>query len=103
MGSAGVFHENARVELLASEIIAMPRITAPHAACVSDQQYLLEVPLGERAVVRVQQPIIVGNDSEPQPDLVVARPPRSIYRTRHPGPSDIFLVIEVSDSSLAYD
>src|SRR5438874_2289676 len=98
MGEVGIFHEDDRVELFEGAIITMTPIGLPHATCVSDQQHLLETGLGERAVVRVQQPIILGSDSEPQPDLVVARPPRSLYRIRHPGPSDIFLVIEVSDS-----
>jgi Uma2 family endonuclease len=41
--------------------------------------------------------------NEPQPDLLLLRPRDDFYATRHPGPADVLLVIEISDSSLAYD
>jgi len=53
--------------------------------------------------VRVQRPIRVGERSEPVPDLAVLRRRADFYRQSLPGPEDILLVIEVSDTSLAYD
>jgi Uma2 family endonuclease len=55
----------------------------------------------DRFRVRVQYPVDLGKMSRPQPDLVLYRP--GIWRGRHPGPADISLLIEISDSTLAFD
>jgi len=56
-----------------------------------------------RAHVSIQNPVRLDLHSEPQPDLVVARRRKEFYTDRHPEPDDIFLVVEVADSSLHYD
>jgi len=53
--------------------------------------------------IHVQDPIRLDPRSEPQPDLVVARPRRDEYESGHPTAQDILLVIEVADSTLALD
>lgn len=53
--------------------------------------------------VRSQQPVTLGNIDQPEPDVVVAKGAPGDYRSHHPGPADIALVIEVADSSLTYD
>jgi Uma2 family endonuclease len=55
------------------------------------------------ARVRVQNPIALDSQSEPQPDIVLARKPWAGYPVSHPGPADIFLLIEVADSSRDFD
>ena len=57
------------------------------------------VPLVDRAEVRIQLPFIAGDESEPEPDLALVPPGR--YRDRHPDRA--FLIVEVSESSLAHD
>ncbi len=57
----------------------------------------------KKAIVRGQEPIILSNDSEPEPDVVIARNRADRYLSSHPQPADILLVIEVSDSTLKYD
>ena len=52
---------------------------------------------------RVQNPLRLDDGSEPEPDLMLLRPPKSRYRTRHPGPEDVLLLVEVSDSTLTFD
>jgi Uma2 family endonuclease len=52
--------------------------------------------------IRSQNPITTS-DSEPEPDVSVARGSRAKYKSRHPGPKDSALVIEVADSSLERD
>lgn len=103
MAEAGIFTENDRVELWEGEIIAMAPIGSRHAKCVTEQQHRFEQQLGERAVVRVQQPVLLFPDSEPEPDIVIARPRSDGYGSSHPGPEDVLLIIEVADTSLAYD
>ena len=59
--------------------------------------------LGNRVIIRNQNPIVLNDYSEPEPDLVLAKPPREIYLDRHPTPEDILLIIEISDSTLGRD
>ena len=56
-----------------------------------------------KAVVRIQNPIQLGEYSEPEPDLAVVRLPRQQYRLRHPNTEDVLLLVEVADSSLEFD
>ena len=55
--------------------------------------------LGERVLVGVQDPVTLGEQSEPQPDIAILRPRADDYRSAHPCPEDAFLVIEVSDTT----
>ena len=102
MGEAGIFTEDDRVELIDGEILEMTPIGPPHAWIVDRLTELILARLAGKVHVRIQNPVRLGNHTEPQPDLVVAR--RSdAYAKRHPEPGDILLVIEVADSSLRYD
>ena len=53
--------------------------------------------------IRIQQPVRLSTDAEPQPDVAVVRFREDFYRLRHPGPDEILLLIEVADSSLEID
>ena len=103
MGEAGIFTEDDRVELLDGEIVAMTPIGALHAGVVSRLNELIVTRLTGKAYVSIQNPVRLDRHTEPQPDLVVAQRRKSFYTDRHPEPGDIFLVIEVADSSLRYD
>lgn len=103
MGDYGILTADARVELIDGEVIEMPPIGAPHASTVTDLQRLLERAVGDAAIVRVQNPVRLGRHSEPQPDIALVTPPGSKYRTRHPTPADILLLVEVADTSLRLD
>lgn len=101
MATAGVFHPQARLELVNGEIYEMAPQTSRHAACVALIQETLRSVLPAGCHMRVQLPLALGDDSEPEPDIaVVAGGPRD-YLDLHPGGAE--LVIEVADSSLAYD
>ena len=100
---AGVLGQNARVELIEGEIVMMTPIGLRHSACVDRLNRRLVALYGDAAIVRVQNPIILDDHSEPEPDFSVLRPRADFYSTAHPRPADLLLVIEVSDSSIGYD
>ena len=105
MGEAGILSEDDRVELLDGYILSMSPIGPSHAHCVNrlNELFVQRVVMGEkrRAQVGVQNPIGISEISEPEPDLVLYDP--NVPTDRHPGPNDLFLVVEVADSSVEYD
>jgi Uma2 family endonuclease len=103
MAEAGILAEDERVELIAGEIVRMAPIGSRHAGCVKGLNRRLTRGLGERALISIQDPIAIGDDSEPEPDVAVLRPRDDDYACSHPRPADVLLIIEVGDSSLAYD
>ena len=103
MAEAGILSEDDRVELLEGEIVAMSPIGSRHAACVDRLTQYLVGEAGSRAIVRVQNPVRLGEHSEPQPDLALLKPRPDFYATSHPGPEDVLLVVEVAETSAAVD
>ena len=103
MGTSGIFHEDDRVELIEGEIVTMTPIGRLHAGCVDYLTSFFVSRVGGRANVRVQNPVRLDNYSEPQPDITLLKHKESFYREGHPKPSDVLLLIEVADSSGAYD
>ena len=59
--------------------------------------------VGQKAIVAVQDPIHLDDTSEPQPDIALLKPRDDYYAAAHPGPVDTLLIVEVAESSLAYD
>lgn len=103
MAEVGIIHRDARVELIDGEIVEMTPIGSRHNAFVDRLTRLLVGRVGDTAIVRVQGSIRLGERVVPQPDFTLLRPREDYYERALPGPSDVLLVIEVADSSLAYD
>ena len=103
MAEAGLLTEDDRVELIEGELWEMTPIGRRHAGTVDFLADLFARGLGERALVRVQNPIRLGEYSEPQPDLLLLRRRADFYRGGHPGPQDAFLVVEVAESRVEVD
>ena len=103
MGQTGVLAEDARVELIEGEIIEMSPVGSRHAACVDVVARLLNQQVGDSVIVRVQNPIVLDDFSEPQPDIALLKFREDFYRDAHPRPENVLLVIEVSDTTLEYD
>jgi Uma2 family endonuclease len=101
MGEAGILHEDDRVELIEGELVEMAAIGTRHFSCVNRLTRLLVMNVGDEAVVSVQNPVRLNEFTEPQPDLTLIRP--RDYRVSLPEPEDVLLLIEVSDTTLAYD
>ena len=103
MAEAGVLAEDDRVELIDGEILEMSPIGSRHAACVARLTSLFAQTLGAAAIVWGQNPIHLGERSEPEPDLALLPPRADFYAAGHPGPDDVLLLIEVADTSILYD
>jgi Uma2 family endonuclease len=103
MGETGILAPDARVELIEGEIIDMPPIGSPHAGTVNYLGQRLSLACGTQAIVSAQNPVFLDLHSEPQPDILLLRPRPDFYRSAHPTPADVFLIVEVADTSLAYD
>ncbi len=96
---AGVFTKNDKIELIEGALFPMTPIGPPHAAVVQVLSDQLRELFGSEFIIRVQSPITLPPKSEPEPDIVVAKRRDDAYAQRHPTPKDIFVVIEVADSS----
>jgi Uma2 family endonuclease len=84
-----------RTELIDGEVHDMPPIGPAHAGAVERIADLLRRTYGERAQVRVQQPVVLDEHNEPQPDISVVAPRVDFYAEAHPRPEDILLLVEV--------
>ncbi len=103
MAETGILGPQDRVELIEGEIVEMSPIGEKHAVSVDGLTAVFVVKTVGRATVRVQGPIRLDRRAEPQPDLAILHPNKERYSTDHPGPGDIFLVIEVSDTTQEFD
>jgi Uma2 family endonuclease len=103
MLEAGILSEDDRTELIEGEILAMAAIGSRHMGCVNRLSGLLFRSLDERAIVSVQNPVLLDDHSEPQPDIAVLRFRADHYGESLPGPSDALLLVEVADASADYD
>jgi Uma2 family endonuclease len=103
MGEVGILKPSDRVELIRGEIVEMSPMGSRHYAFVNNLNRLLVVRLTDRAIVAVQGPVVLADDSEPEPDLAVIRHRTEPYKERLAFKEDALLLIEVAESSLAYD
>lgn len=103
MIDAGILTEDDRVELLNGEIVTMSPIGSKHAAYVGKITALLNKLLDNQAIIFPQNPLKLGEYSEPEPDISVLRLQQDYYISRLPEPEDVYLVIEVADSTLEKD
>ena len=103
MARTGLLAPDARVELIEGEIVHMPPIGNRHGDAVEELDELLHRAVTGRARVRCQMPVHLDEYSEPQPDFVVMRPRTGRNDRGHPSAADVFLVVEISYSTLRYD
>jgi Uma2 family endonuclease len=103
MAEAGVLAPDARVELIEGEIVDMAPIGSRHGSAVKRLNQLLTEAVGASAIVAVQDPVRLGDRSEPQPDLMLLAPRADFYESAHPVAADVLLLVEVSDSTARYD
>lgn len=103
MARAGILGPEDRVELIEGEIVAMTPIGPRHSADVDRCTNILAPRLQGRAIVRIQGPVRLDDYSEPEPDVAILKPRADFYSHAHPGPEDVLLLIEVSETSADFD
>jgi Uma2 family endonuclease len=104
LGEAGLLPPDARFELLGGEIYELMPPGPMHAYLVELIDRLMEtLAQGSGGHARAQNPIRLTPEYDPQPDVAVVRGREVDYRDRFPGPADVLLVVEVSDTSLDHD
>jgi Uma2 family endonuclease len=103
MAETGVLRPDARVELLDGQIIDMSPIGPFHGGVTNYLTTFFVAAANGRWVTSVQNPVRLDAHSEPQPDLMLLKPSADFYRKRHPRPEDVFLLVEISDTTLERD
>lgn len=101
MAKYGLLDETDRVELIDGEMIDMAPIGSKHAFRVDSIARALQLAVGKALLVRVQNPLSLGDHSEPQPDIALVEDRN--YADAHPTAEDVLLIVEVSDTTIAYD
>lgn len=99
----GFLTENDSIELIRGELMQLTAKGTPHTFCTSRLCRQLDRLLSDRVAIRCQEPITLLFNSEPEPDVVIAKGDEADYLEHHPYAADIVLVVEVSDSTLIYD
>jgi Uma2 family endonuclease len=103
MGEIGIFGPEPRVELIDGEIYRMNPIGPSHGGRVKRLMATFSSSLGSRVVVSVQDPLQIQPRRQPQPDIMLLKPRDDYYTISHPTAADVLLIIEVADTTLAYD
>jgi Uma2 family endonuclease len=103
MAETGVLKPDARVELLDGRIIDMSPIGPFHGSISKQLNKIFSAAAKGRWITALQDPVRLDDHSEPQPDLMLLKPVADFYRKRHPQPEDVFLLVEVSDTTLTTD
>lgn len=103
LATAGILRPEDRVELINGDIITMSPINSPHAATVDLIAEILYEQLHKKASIKGQNPIQLNDLSEPEPDITIAKYRKDGYYHQHPRPEDIYLLVEVADTTLEKD
>jgi Uma2 family endonuclease len=103
MIEAGCFGDGDRVELLDGEMRDMTPIGPPHGGSTDTLTMIFAHALAGKAIVRVQGAVVMDDGTELYPDLLLLRFQDDRYRKANPRGTDVHLVVEVADASLAYD
>jgi len=103
MAEAGILKPEDRVELIEGEILEMSPIGNRHAGCVNRANDLFTFLFRGKAIVTVQNPARLNEYNEPQPDLLLAKRRADYYASKHPTGEDIYLAVEIADTTLRKD
>lgn len=103
LGEANIFPPESRLELINGEILEMAPIGFNHAGHLKRINKLFTKFVPDNVITSVQDPLQLGDLSEPEPDFMLLKPNDDCYSSRHPTANDVLLLIEVADSSLTFD
>lgn len=99
----GILTERDRVELVNGQIIEMSPQNPPHAAATNRAANLCNTLFAGLALVRTQTPVVLNDNSKPEPDIAIVKLDEQEYSDRHSTGNDIFLIIEISDETIYFD
>lgn len=103
MAQAGILGEDDRVELIDGEVTQMTPIGPRHSGCVMRLIDIFVKTFGDEALLNAQNPVVLGAYTEPEPDLALLRRRPDFYASGHPTPEDVFLLVEVGETSADLD
>jgi Uma2 family endonuclease len=103
MSEAGLFHPEAKLELIDGVIYLMPSPSSEHAGKVNYLSKRCEQIYGDASLISTQNPLFFSEFDFVLPDIALLRYRDDFYEAEHPKGEDVFLVIEVSKTSLEYD
>ncbi len=103
MVGANIITSDAHLDMADGEILESSSVSPSHASCVMMMTELFMVRLEQRAGVSCQNPVRLDRYNEIQPDVTLLKWRDDFYSSGHPGPADVLLLIEVSDTTLSYD
>src|SRR5215468_7458389 len=103
MAEAGILKPEDRVELIDGEVIEMSPIGQRHFGAMNRANRVFTSTFGNRVQLSVQGPLRLSDYTEPEPDVVLLKPRADDYSLKFPTPDDVFLVLEIADTSLSYD
>lgn len=103
LARSGILKEEDKVELVQGEIVEMSPIGPKDASTVTRMVRLLTEIFKDQYLISPQNPIQLGLDSEPEPDIVILKEKADFYATCHPKAEEVIFIIEVADSTLQYD
>ncbi len=98
-----LFAPEERVELIHGELHLMQPLGPDHSSHTSSFIDTIRPKCPPTLALRLEQPVTIPPHSEPQPDLAVVRRRADYYKSAHPQPADVLLIVEVGDSSVAFD
>jgi Uma2 family endonuclease len=103
MAEAGILGPEDRVELIAGEIFQMSPLGNRHVGCVNRGNRLFITAFVGRAVVNIQNPVQLNNNTEPEPDIALLKFRSDDYAGKKVRAEDVLLIVEVSDTTLRFD
>lgn len=103
MAEDGLLPSDGRMELINGEIFTMSPVRSPHAGIVNFLSGWLNQHFLGQVTITTQNPIRINVTSEPEPDIAIAKYRKDCYRDKHPTPEDVFIAMEVSDTTLTKD
>ncbi len=98
----GILKDYEKAEIIEGELIQKMPIGDKHASVVNNLNRILVKNVSDEVLVSVQNPLRLSDYNEPEPDFVLADLTKYDGR-RHPRPTEVLLLVEVSDSTLKYD
>ena len=103
MAEVGILKPEDRVELIDGEIYRTSPIGSQHAAIIDYLAMKLNETFKHNAIVRVQNPLRIDDNNEPEPDITLIKYRADFYAAAHPVPNEVLAVVEVAGSSIRFD